>query len=71
MDEKSSKAPEPLMTAEEVAAQLRVSEGTVNQWVKLGRIPVVKIGRLNRFRRDDIEAYIASRAEPATTTTEG
>jgi excisionase family DNA binding protein len=47
-----------LWTAEEVATLLQVSEGTVNQWVKSGRIPVVKVGRLNRFNRADIEAWL-------------
>jgi excisionase family DNA binding protein len=54
-----------LMTAEEVAEHLRVSEGTINQWVKAGRIPVVKVGKLNRFRRSDIEAWVESNSKPA------
>lgn len=61
MAENDSNQPEPLMTAEEVAARLKVSEGTVGQWVKAGRIPVVKVGKLNRFRSADIEAWIDER----------
>lgn len=55
-----------LWTAAEVAERLQVAEGTVNQWVKLGKIPVVKVGSLNRFRPADIEAWIAERARPAS-----
>ena len=66
MDETSSNQPEPLLTAEQVALRLSVSEGTVNQWVKSGRIPVVKVGKLNRFRREDIEAWIDERAREST-----
>lgn len=52
-----------LWTAEDVAARLSISEGTVKQWVKAGRLPVVKVGRLNRFRPADIEEWIEARAE--------
>jgi excisionase family DNA binding protein len=55
---------EPLWTAQEVAAYLQVAEGTVNQWVKLGKIPVVKVGALNRFRRSEIDAWLARNAKP-------
>ncbi len=54
-----------LWTAEEVAGYLQVSEGTVNQWVKFGRIPVVKVGRLNRFRPADIDRWLEENARPA------
>jgi len=60
---------DPLLTAEQVAEWLQVSEGTVNQWAKLGKLPVVKVGVLNRFRRPEIEEWLQknSRAveEPA------
>lgn len=70
MDERRSNQSDPLMTAEEVAAHLQVSEGTVNQWVKAGRIPVVKVGRLNRFRRADIDAWVDERARDASEPAE-
>ncbi len=54
-----------LWTAREVADFLQVAEGTVNQWVKSGTIPVVKVGRLNRFRPADIRAWVDARAQPA------
>lgn len=47
-----------LWTAEDVARRLQISEGTVKQWVKAGRLPVVKVGKLNRFRPSDIEAWL-------------
>jgi excisionase family DNA binding protein len=57
-----------LLTADQVAEWLQVAVGTVQQWAKAGRIPVVKVGALNRFRRSDIEAWIEQRtraSEPA------
>ena len=56
-----------LWTAEEVAEYLQVSGGTINQWVKAGRIPVVKVGKLNRFRREDIDSWLGENTIPAET----
>lgn len=70
MAENDSNQSEPLMTPEEVAAHLKVSEGTVGQWVKAGRIPVVKVGRLNRFRRSDIDAWVDERSRDASPAAE-
>lgn len=56
----------PLMTAAEVAELLQVEEGTVKQWVKAKRIPVVRLSeRLYRFRRSDIEAWLGDQLQPA------
>jgi len=62
----SARQEEGLWTAEEVASYLQISEGTVNQWVKFGKIPVVKVGRLNRFRPSEIKAWLDEQARPAT-----
>lgn len=51
--------PEPLMTAKEVAALLRVSAQTVSRWADEGNLsPVTLPGRVLRFRRVDIEAML-------------
>lgn len=50
---------EELWTAAEVAVHLRIAKGTVDQWAKLGRIPVIKVGRRNRFRKSDIDRWLA------------
>ena len=51
-------APNELLTVDEVAAFLRVKPATVYEWAKDGKIPASKIGRLWRFRRDDVEAWV-------------
>jgi len=56
---------EPLWTEEEVAAYLRVQPSTVRTWVKSGKIPFVKAGSLNRFRRSEIEDWVESGRLPA------
>jgi len=49
---------ENLMTAEEVAGYLRVKLATVYEWAKNGRMPAAKVGRLWRFHREEIDAWV-------------
>ena len=49
-----------LHTAREVAAITGFSEGTIRHWVSEHRIPFIRISnRCVRFRREDIEQWIA------------
>ena len=48
----------PLMTVEDVAEYLRVKPSTVYEWAGNGKLPAVKVGRLWRFHRGQIEAWI-------------
>ena len=41
------------------------SPRTLYKWAYAGRIPVVKIGRLLRFHRSDLERLIADGERPA------
>lgn len=50
-----------IMTIEEVAEYLRVSERTVYDWAGKGEIPCGKIGTAWRFKRSDIEAWVNKR----------
>ncbi len=49
------------MTAREVAEQFRFAEKTLANWRALGQGPkFVKLGaRLVRYRREDVEAFLA------------
>ena len=47
-----------LMTVEEVAEYLRVKPSSVYEWVKNGKIPAAKVGRLWRFQREQIEEWV-------------
>jgi len=47
-----------LLTIPEVAARLRVRPKTVWAWVKTGRLPGVRVGRLWRVRTSDLEAWL-------------
>ena len=50
-----------IMTIEEVAEYLRVSERTVYDWASKGDIPCGKIGTAWRFKRSDIENWVNKR----------
>lgn len=54
-----------LMTPEEVAAYLGLEVETLNVWrcTKRYNLPYTKIGRLVRYRPEDVEAFIVSRTE--------
>ena len=55
-----------LLVEREAAALLRKPERTLRQWRYLGRGPsYVRIGNSIRYRRSDLEAYIANqRVDP-------
>ena len=47
-----------VMTAKQLADYLQLNEMTVYKWVKLGEIPVVKVGRALRFKKDVIDKWL-------------
>jgi len=50
-----------LLTTDEVAAFLKISPKTLerDRWLGQG-IPFVRVGRIVRYRADDIEAFISA-----------
>jgi excisionase family DNA binding protein len=54
-----------LMTRKEAAAYLGVSEMTLAIWKSTGRysVRVYKIGRLAKYKKGDLDAFIASRLQ--------
>ncbi|MDR1418926.1 MAG: PTS sugar transporter subunit IIA [Treponema sp.] len=50
-----------ILTIEEVAKYLRVSERTVYDWAQKGEIPAGKIGTVWRFKKTEIEKWVNSR----------
>lgn len=48
-----------VMTLEEVSKYLRLAKSTVYRMANKGRIPVSKIGRRWRFRKDVIDAWLS------------
>ena len=61
-----------ILTIEEVARYLRVSERTVYDWAQKGEIPSGKIGTVWRFKKSEIERWVNERlssGRPAATNT--
>jgi excisionase family DNA binding protein len=61
-DERQAALSEPLMTAEEVAALLRVPRSSIYEYARRSRAPLpsVGIGRHRRFVREDLERWLRS-----------
>jgi len=57
--------PDELLTLPEAAVLLRLKVSTLRAWVLRRRIPYVKVSRLVRLRRADVDALIAASVVPA------
>jgi excisionase family DNA binding protein len=54
-----------LLTLPEAGSLLRLKTSTLRAWVLRRKIPYVKVGRLVRVRRADVEALISASIMPA------
>ena len=54
-----------LLTAKEAAVLLGLSEHTIRQWIWQRRLPVVRLGRAVRLKRQDLEQLIEQSREEA------
>ena len=52
---------EDILTIDEVAKYLRVSERTVYEWAQKGEIPSGKIGTVWRFKKSELEQWVNDR----------
>lgn len=57
-----------ILTIEEVAKYLRVSERTVYDWAQKGDIPAGKIGTVWRFKKAEIEKWVNDRLSSSLRT---
>jgi PTS system nitrogen regulatory IIA component len=56
-----------ILTIDEVAKYLRVSERTVYDWAQKGEIPAGKIGAVWRFKKSELEKWVNDRLSVRTT----
>lgn len=67
MSKHTPAVPDRLLDVNEAAAMLGLkSPRTLYKWADQARIPSVKVGRLLRFRRSDLDRIIAADARPAS-----
>jgi len=52
------------LTAEEIAAKLRVDITTVRRWLAAGALPSIRVGRQYRVEQSAFEAFLKSREVP-------
>ena len=50
---------EPFLTTDDVVAHLKVDRITVYRMAGAGKIPAVRVGRQWRFRKSEIDAWLA------------
>ena len=60
---------EPLLTAHEVAALLRIHEKTVLAFARAGKLPAVRVGKAWRFRASALDAWVSSALQSESTVT--
>ena len=59
---------ETLMTAEQVAAQIQISDKTLRKWRWEGKGPrYVKVGRKVAYRPADVEAFVQANLRASTS----
>lgn len=58
-----------IMTVKEVAEYLRMSEAKVYRLAREGALPVVRIGKSWRFRKDLLETWLEQASTPDEGTT--
>ena len=49
-----------LVSVKHAANTLDCSEAAIRKWIYEGRLPVVKVGRLTRLRRSDLDALVTN-----------
>lgn len=60
-----SKSLPAFLTTEEVLGCLKVTPRTVYRLIRIGELPAVRVGRQWRFRRSDLENWLAAREASA------
>ncbi len=52
-----------LLNINELAEYLSVKEASIRSWVYKKKIPFIKVGKLIRFKVEDIESWLQSKKE--------
>lgn len=49
---------EPWVNLEELAAHLSVSKDSVRNWIRDGRLPAYKVGKLYKFKLSEVDQWV-------------
>ena len=58
MQKRDERVNEQLLTPAQVGERLQLTERTVYQWLRDGRLAGLKLGRLWRIRPEDLEEFL-------------
>ena len=53
-----------LITTEELATIFRVAPQTIRNWIALGKIPSIQIGRRNLFQKRSLQKWLQTKEVP-------
>lgn len=69
-DHQANHSGSDLLNEVQAAAEIDVAPGTLSVWRSTGRyqLPYVKVGRLVRYRRADLQAWLAARVRESGAT---
>jgi excisionase family DNA binding protein len=56
------------LSVEEIAAYLGINQDTVYKWITRKQLPAHKVGRLWRFRREEVDAWVRHNDNPGTAS---
>ncbi len=59
------------LSVDDIAAYLGIRRGTVYKWVERSGLPARKVGRLLKFRRSEVDAWVERRSAGAADHKEG
>ncbi|MFI3168664.1 MAG: helix-turn-helix domain-containing protein [Faecalibacterium sp.] len=51
---------EPWISTKDIAEHLGVTTTTIHKWIKLGTIPCCKVGKLWKFKKSEVDAWVKS-----------
>lgn len=51
---------EPWVSTKEIAEHLGVTMETVRKWIKAGNIPCSRVGKLWKFKKSEVDAWVKS-----------
>ena len=63
-DKKSDVFFDNLITTEELATIFRVAPQTIRNWIALGKIPSIQIGRRNLFQKRSLQKWLQTKEVP-------
>lgn len=51
---------EPWVSTKDIAEHLSVTKDTIHKWIKSGKIPCSRVGKLWKFKKSEVDAWIKS-----------